>query len=352
MLGVLIIPTGIGAELGGHCGDGNPVCKLFASCCDKLITHPNVVNASDINEMPHNVLYVEGSILDRFLYGNINLKESKNNKILVVANPPLRNDTINAVSASRVTLGADIEILELSTPLKMLATMENGVASGEVQGYKELVEDLRFVETSFDVVAIHTPIDITVERAKHYYRHGGTNPWGGVEALASKLIYAETCEKFRLQIGVQIAHAPLEENGYDDRDLGDIVMTDVLDPRMAPEAISCCYFHSVLKGLHNAPLPCCPKDTPNSISYRDVDFMVSPAGCFGDPHEYCHDWDIPVIMVKENQTVLNDKLPEEFIIVENYWEAAGIVMAIKSGIDPRSVRRPFAETVVHRCTKK
>ena len=54
MIGVLIIPTGIGAEIGGHAGDGNPVAKLIASCCDKLITHPNVVNAADINEMPSN----------------------------------------------------------------------------------------------------------------------------------------------------------------------------------------------------------------------------------------------------------------------------------------------------------
>ncbi|MCZ6701780.1 MAG: DUF3326 domain-containing protein, partial [Ignavibacteria bacterium] len=60
---VLLIPTGIGAEIGGHCGDGNAVARLIASACDNLITHPNVVNASDINEMTENTLYVEGSII-------------------------------------------------------------------------------------------------------------------------------------------------------------------------------------------------------------------------------------------------------------------------------------------------
>lgn len=45
---VLIIPTGIDANIGGHCGDGNVVARLIASACDTLITHPNVVNASDI----------------------------------------------------------------------------------------------------------------------------------------------------------------------------------------------------------------------------------------------------------------------------------------------------------------
>ena len=67
MIVVLIVPTGLGAEIGGHAGDANPVAKLLGACCDKLITHPNVVNGSDINEMPENALYVEGSILDRFL---------------------------------------------------------------------------------------------------------------------------------------------------------------------------------------------------------------------------------------------------------------------------------------------
>ncbi|MCZ6820872.1 MAG: DUF3326 domain-containing protein, partial [Calditrichaeota bacterium] len=40
---------------------------LLASCCDQLITHPNVVNASDINELPANAHYVEGSVLCRLL---------------------------------------------------------------------------------------------------------------------------------------------------------------------------------------------------------------------------------------------------------------------------------------------
>ena len=56
---VLLIPTGVGAELGGHSGDGGALAVAMASLCDNLITHPNVVNASDINELPANGLYVE-----------------------------------------------------------------------------------------------------------------------------------------------------------------------------------------------------------------------------------------------------------------------------------------------------
>ena len=107
---VLIVPTGLGCSIGGHAGDASPVAKLLGACCDKLITHPNVVNASDINEMPSNTLYVEGSMLDRFLEGQIELKEVTRNKILVVANKPIKPDTINAVSAGRATIGVEMEI--------------------------------------------------------------------------------------------------------------------------------------------------------------------------------------------------------------------------------------------------
>ena len=77
--GVFIIPTGLGAEIGGHAGDASPAAKLVASVCDNLVIHPNVVNASDINEMTENMLYVEGSILDRFLEGSIGLKKVHSN---------------------------------------------------------------------------------------------------------------------------------------------------------------------------------------------------------------------------------------------------------------------------------
>ena len=67
---VFLIPTGIGAEIGGHAGDATPAAQLMAETCDTLILHPNVVNASDINEMPANSLYVEGSVIARLLMGD------------------------------------------------------------------------------------------------------------------------------------------------------------------------------------------------------------------------------------------------------------------------------------------
>ena len=56
---VLLVPTGVGAEIGGHSGDAGPVARMLAEVCDTLVLHPNVVNASDLNEMPMDALYVE-----------------------------------------------------------------------------------------------------------------------------------------------------------------------------------------------------------------------------------------------------------------------------------------------------
>ena len=55
---VMLVPTGIGCEIGGHAGDAGPAARLLATVCDRLILHPNVVNGSDLNEMPENALYV------------------------------------------------------------------------------------------------------------------------------------------------------------------------------------------------------------------------------------------------------------------------------------------------------
>ena len=81
---MFLVPTGINATIGGHAGDAGPVARLFASVCDTLILHPNVVNASDINEMPENSLYVEGSVICRLLMGTVGLLRVRSNRVLVV----------------------------------------------------------------------------------------------------------------------------------------------------------------------------------------------------------------------------------------------------------------------------
>lgn len=322
---VLIVPTGIGAEIGGHAGDANPVAKLIGKCCDKLITHPNVVNASDINEMPENTLYVEGSILDRFLRGEIYLKEVFYNKILLVVNKPANHDTINAVNAAITTIGANIELIELDTMLEMTGFYKEGKADGKINGWLELCKQVENFD--FDALAIQTNIQVERETKLEYLKNGGVNPWGGIEAITSKLI-SEKIDK-------PVAHSPFVDwqNGQDD--LADF--NEVVDPRMSAEMVSMCYLHCILKGLHKAPRI----NYESGLSVDNVDFLITPINCIGEPHHACIEAGITIIAVKENKTILNDKMPNSIIVVDNYIEAAGLLMAYKSGINYKSVRRPL-----------
>ncbi len=324
---VMIIPTGLGCKIGGHAGDATPAAKLLSSISGKLILHPNVVNASDINEMPPNSLYVEGSILDKFLEGSIELKEVYKNKILVAVNSPVQSETINAVSAARATIGAEIEIIELKTPLRMVGNLKNGIATGDVMGWEELVEQVWKHE--FDALAIASVIKVDDGISVKYFKSGGVNPWGGVEAKASKLIASK--------LNMPVAHAPIEGSS---KEVQDAIYYSVVNPAMAAEAISNCFLHCVLKGLHKAPR------IGKGLSVGDIDVMVSPYGCWGRPHYACDEAGIPIIMVKENTCVLNEVPQGDVIEVDNYLEAAGVISAMKAGITLESVRRPLPETEV------
>ena len=330
MIGVFIVPTGLGAAIGGDAGDASPAAKLIAQCCDTLITHPNVVNAADINEMTENMLYVEGSMLDRFLCGDIQLRPvSACNKVLVVANPPLTNETVNAVSAARATIGVDMEVLELPTSFRMVAHLHATHADGEVSGLPELLSAV--ADCTFDALAIHTPIEVPRDVALNYYRNGGINPWGGVEAKASRMVATA--------LNKPVAHAPLENTSPDDKELY-LVFQERVQPRIAAEAISTCYLHCVLKGLHRAPR------VGLGLDCSAVDFLLSPYGCWGRPHAACREHGIPVISVRENTIYSPEDVPSH-TVVENYLEAAGLIMSMRAGVMPEAVRHNLPAT---RCT--
>ncbi|KKK70654.1 hypothetical protein LCGC14_2921810, partial [marine sediment metagenome] len=297
--------------------------------CDTLFIHPNVVNASDINEMTENMLYVEGSTLDRFLEGQIGLEEVYSNKILLAVNSPVKPETVNAVSGARATIGADIEIVELETPLKMIASVIDGKASGDIYNLDEAIRQV--AQYDFDVLAVNTPIEANDDEIMDYLtKDGGTNIWGGVEARLSKLM----SEK----LNRPVIHAPVENS--------EVFKTfnEVVDPRKAAEVVSTCYLHCCLKGGHTAP--------KISLKYgaywnTDIDFLITPVNVFGRPHAACVGAGIPVIAVKENKTVLDDDMPDSFIIAENYLEVAGIISAKKAGVTVSSIRRPLERTNIY-----
>ena len=327
---VFIVPTGIGAEIGGHAGDATPAAKLIASVCDKLFIHPNIVNASDINEMTDNMLYVEGSILDKFLEGQIGLEEVYNNKILLAVNAPVSSEIINAASAARATLGAHIEIIELDEPLKMITSLKNEEASGEIFNLEEAVRQVSPLD--FDVLVVNTPIETRDEEVKNYLtQDGGTNVWGGVEAKLSKLM-SESLNR-------PVIHAPVENSEVFKN------FNEIVDPRKAAEMVSVCYLHCCLKGAHVAP-----KISLEDEAYwnTDINFLITPINVVSRPHMACLKAGIEIIAVEENRTVLNHEMPSNFIIAKNYLEAAGMICARKAGLTLASITRPLEETIVIR----
>jgi hypothetical protein len=145
---VLLVPTGMGAEVGGHAGDAGPLAKLLGEVCDTLILHPNVVNGSDINEMPANALYVEGSVITRLLLGTVGLQRVRSNRVLIVIDDHADNyfvsAAVNSVSGARAAYGLDCpEVVCLSPPIKLRARFaSSGRAAGRVEDVAGLCEVL------------------------------------------------------------------------------------------------------------------------------------------------------------------------------------------------------------------
>ena len=117
-----------------------------------MILHPNVVNASDINEMPDNALYVEGSVITRLLMGTVGLQAVRQNRVLVVIDAHndelFVNAAVNAVSGARASYGLSCpEVICLDPPVKLRARFaSSGRAAGRVEelaGLCQVLEDRR-----------------------------------------------------------------------------------------------------------------------------------------------------------------------------------------------------------------
>jgi hypothetical protein len=61
---------------------------------------------------------------------------------------------------------------------------------------------------------------------------------------------------------------------------------------------------------------------------------------------------IPVIAVRENDNLMQNDLEAlpwakgQLHVVENYWEAVGVMTSLKAGIVPGTLRRPLDVTTV------
>jgi hypothetical protein len=341
---VQIVPTGLRCEVGGFAGDACPATNLLAASSDFVVTHPNAVNASELNEMAENVLYVEGKSLDDFLLGHLGLHRVVANRVGTFVDQTgigCIDDVVNTLNAARTTGGIDCDLYTISDG-ELGVTIEwspAGCAIGTLAKPQTLIAAVEALlshgaQAVGGVSVIH---GVTRDMFAQHLRGDLPNPSGGVEAIITHLI----SKLFR----VPTAHAPLPYyQAMKER--------NTRNPRAAAEFISTPHYFCVLKGLARAPrlVPVSVsggEPTPaDLITVNNIGAIVTPAGCLGGiPALAAEFHDIPLIAVRENASILhvNQETMQMANVIEvsSYLEAVGVVLALRKGIALESVRRPI-----------
>lgn len=311
-LGAFIVPTGVGASIGGFAGDASRAARKISQKCE-LIVNPNVVNAACFSGITDNMLYVEGYSLDRFFKGEICLERSRNNKIGIIFDkaikPEVLNVHINTMNAVEVVYGLNIigyEITEEDVGVDFFVD-KSGVSMGNVKNLLTLKNAAKkLIDKGAEAIAI--VCRFPDEQGDDYANGVGVDPVGGVEAIISHYISKEFL--------IPCAHAPAFDNIA--------ISTDIVDKRCSAEYITPTFLPCILVGLNQAP-----KLTKTGISINDLDFLIVPYNSIGGvPVLEASKKGIKVFAIKENQTVL-DVTPMNFLntcdIINTYNELAEIL---------------------------
>ena len=335
---ILIIPTGIGAAIGGYAGDALPVAKLISQVCDRLITHPNVMNGASLYWNISNAFYVEGYGLDKFAAGEWGLRPVRSNRVGLLLDqgiePELMLRHLQVADAARATLGLNITNHVITdVPLNVeLRTSPSGTSWGTIGNPDSLLRaaEKLIIEEKAEAIAVVARFpDNMDETAVQNYRQGqGVDPLAGAEAVISHLLV----RTFR----IPCAHAPA---------LSPAPPAPNLSPRAAAEEIGYTFLPCVLVGLSNAPQFIINTENYNSLStdiWADqVDALVIPATACGNSallslnQKQCQ-----IITVAENKTLIQVSAPMlriQTLQVNSYLEAIGVLVAHKAGINPSSL---------------
>lgn len=325
---VLIIPTGIGASIGGYAGDALPVARAISTISDRLITHPNVMNGAQLYWSSNNIFYVEGYGLDKFASGEWGLQPVHQNRIGLILDQSieaeLRLRHLQVADATRATLGLDIApYIITDQPLKVeLRTAPSGASWGTIANSDSLLRSAEKLITQAGVKAIAVvarfPDDIDTDVLTNY-RHGtGVDPLAGAEAVISHLIVR--------QFRIPTAHAPA---------LQPLKIDAHISPRSAAEELGYTFLPSVLVGLSKAPQFTLNKNY-HTIWSEEIDALIIPKNaCGGSATLSFSETKTQIIVVENNQTTM--KVPPEAlgiqaIRVQSYLEALGVLVAHRSGI--------------------
>lgn len=312
-LGAFIIPTGIGASIGGFAGDASKWARKLAKK-HKLIVNPNVVNAACFSGITDNMLYVEGYTLDEFFKGKCFLKEHSENKIGIIFDKAIPQNvlnihinTINAIKTVYDINVIDYVLTEEDVGVEFFVD-KSGISTGNIKNLSTLKESAKaLINKGAEAIAIvcHFP----EEQGDDYANGIGVDPVGGVEAIISHYISKE--------FKIPCAHAP----AFSDFN----ITTNVVDKRCAAEYITPTFLPCILLGLNNAP-----QITEDAgLCINDLDFLVVPYNALGSiPVLEAVRRNISVYAIKENITIL-DVTPEKFckkcVIINTYEDLLELI---------------------------
>ncbi len=310
-LGAFIVPTGVGASIGGFAGDAGAYAREFTKK-SRIIVNPNVVNAGGFSAINDKMFYVEGYTLDSFFKGEINLVPSENNKIGIIYDKAIPKDVlnihINTHNAVKMVYGINIQeyiISEEETGVEFYVT-DNEFSTGTVKNISTVENAAEtLIEKGCDSIAIVCLFEDSNEQS--YADGTGVDPVGGVEAIISH----DISKKFK----IPCAHSPAFKD-YN-------IYPELVSPKSASEYITPTFLPCILLGLSQAP-----KITTNlnqGINIQNLDYLVMPYNSLGStPIFESIKRNIPIYAVRENSTELDvnkeNLLPNANIIEVNTYK--------------------------------
>ncbi len=351
---LLLIPTGIGCEVGGFAGDAIPSARLLAAASGCLITHPNVMNGASLYWNDKRIQYVEGFSIDRFACGDLLLRPCISQKVGVLIDAGLEQEIrqrhLQVIDGCRATLGLDIgPVIMTDTPLEISTmTSTSGASWGELSCLEPLLKaGERLKEEGATAIAVITrfPDDIELKSLDAYRQGKGVDLSSGCEAVISHVLVRHLC--------IPCAHAPA---------FAPVEIEACLDPRAAGEELGHTFLPCVLVGLSRAPDLVKPHflkqnslfDRSSLISIEQVGAVIAPDGALGGEAVLgCIERGIPLIVVS-NPGISKVDLEALGVTVggnvhrnmstfnvPNYLQAAGLLLSLREGIAISSLTRPI-----------
>jgi Protein of unknown function (DUF3326) len=345
---VLIIPTGIGAAIGGYAGDALPVARAIAQVADCLITHPNVLNGAQLYWPLPNALYVEGYGLDQFAAGVWGLQPVRQNRIGLLLDqgiePDLRLRHVQVADAAQATLGLHLtDYVVTDAPLGVtLNTAASGATWGTIARPDSLLRAAEKLinQAGAEAIAVvaRFPDDGGSVALQNYRQGQGVDPLAGAEAVISHLIGRE--------FHIPCAHAPA---------LLPLPVDPAVSPRSAAEELGYTFLPCVLVGLSRAPqfVALTPSGADiggksgngigvSTVRATQVNAVIIPAtACGGSAVMTLSQAGAKVIAVQDNFTKMQVSpaaLGMTATLVSSYLEALGVLVCDRGGIAARSLQ--------------